>query len=82
MATNKTLKSYIRGLSDDEVASLFEYLIAEMNRRKAKKQNVDVGFWNSEGLYIEDIQKIDESGEWDNLNKEFSLDVEDEEVKQ
>lgn len=70
MATNKTLTSYIRGLSDDKLNSLFEYIIAEMNRRKAKKQNVDAGFWNSEGLYIEDIQKIDESDEWAELRKD------------
>lgn len=70
MPTNKTLTSYIRGLDDKKLSLLLEYIIAESNRRKAKKQNVDVGFWNSDGLYIEDIQKIDESDEWTELKKD------------
>lgn len=70
MATNKTLTSYIRSLDDEKLNSLFEYIIAEMNRHKAKKQNVDVGFWNSDGVYIEDIQKINESDEWNELKEE------------
>lgn len=70
MPNNKTLTSYIRSLNDEKLSSLFEYIIAEMNRRKAKKQNVDAGFWNSNGLYIEDIQKIDESDEWAELRND------------
>lgn len=74
MAVYKTLKSYIKGLSDEDLTSLFEYIIAELNRRKAKEQNVDVGFWNSDGVYIPDIQKIDESDEW--AMKELNLEIE------
>ena len=74
MAVYKTLKSFIKGLSDEDLTSLFEYIIAELNRRKAKGQNVDVGFWNSDGVYIPDIQKIDESDEW--AMKELNLEIE------
>ena len=74
MAVYKTLKSYIKGLSDEELTSLFEYILAELNRRKAKEQNVDVGFWNSDGVYIPDIQKIDESDEW--AFKDLDLQIE------
>lgn len=74
MAVYKTLKSFIKGLSDEDLTSLFEYVIAELNRRKAKEQNVDVGFWNSDGVYIPDIQKIDESDEW--AMKELNLKIE------
>lgn len=74
MAVYKTLKSYIKGLSDEELTSLFEYILAELNRRKAKEQNVDVGFWNSDGVYIPDIQKIDESDEW--AFKSLDLEIE------
>lgn len=74
MAVYKTLKSFIKGLSDEDLTSLFEYIIAELNRRKAKEQNVDVGFWNSDGVYIPDIQKIDESDEW--AMKELNLEIE------
>lgn len=74
MAVYKTLKSYIKSLSDKDLTSLFEYIIAELNRRKAKEQNVDVGFWNSDGVYIPDIQKIDESDEW--AMKELNLEIE------
>ena len=74
MAVYKTLKSFIKGLSDEDLTSLFEYVIAELNRRKAKEQNVDVGFWNSDGVYIPDIQKIDESDEW--AMKELNLEIE------
>ena len=74
MAVYKTLKSYIKSLSDEDLTSLFEYIIAELNRRKAKEQNVDVGFWNSDGVYIPDIQKIDESDEW--AMKELNLEIE------
>jgi len=40
-----------------------------MNRRKANEQEVDVGFWNSDGVYIPDIQKIDETDEWHGLGE-------------
>lgn len=74
MAVYKTLKSFIKGLGDEELTSLFEYILAELNRRKAKEQNVDVGFWNSDGVYIPDIQKIDESDEW--AFKDLDLQIE------
>lgn len=74
MAVYKTLKSFIKDLSDEDLTSFFEYIIAELNRRKAKEQNVDVGFWNSDGVYIPDIQKIDESDEW--AMKELNLKIE------
>lgn len=55
----QTLTSYIKRASDEMLDKMFHCVIAEMNRRKAKKQNVDVGFWNSEGNYTEDIQPVD-----------------------
>ena len=64
----KTLTSYIRGMSDEQLNKLFEYVVAEMNRRKATERKVDVGFWNSDGVYIEDIQTIDESEYFQSLN--------------
>lgn len=70
MPNKQTLTSYIRGLDGEKLNKLFEYVIAEMNRRKAKEQNVDVGFWNSDGVYIPDIQKIDESDEWAELRND------------
>ena len=72
MPNKQTLTSYIRSMDDDRLYSLFQYVIGEMNRRKAKKQNVDVGFWNSDGVYIPDIQKLDESDEWNKLNEGFN----------
>lgn len=75
MAVYKTLKSYIKGLGDEELTSLFEYILAELNRRKAKEQNVDVGFWNSDGVYIPDIQKIDESDEWAFKNLDLQIEI-------
>lgn len=44
--------------SDDKLDKIFHGVIAEMNKRKAEKQGVDVGFWDSEGNYKEDIQKL------------------------
>lgn len=64
----KTLTTYIRSLNDEKLNKLFEYVVAEMNRRKAKERCVDVGFWNSDGVYIEDIQKIDEAEYFQSLN--------------
>ena len=66
----KTLTSYIRAMSDDKLSKLFEYVVAEMNRRKVNTKEVDVGFWNSDGVYIEDIQKIDESEYFQSLNED------------
>lgn len=69
MPNKQTLTSYIRTMDDERLTLLFQYVVGEMNRRKAKKQNVDVGFWSSDGIYIPDIQKIDESDEWALLNE-------------
>lgn len=44
--------------SDDKLDKIFHGVIAEMNKRKAEKQGVDVGFWDSEGNYKEDVQKL------------------------
>lgn len=56
--TRQTLSSYIKKADSDTLDDLFHTVITEMNRRKAKTQKVDVGFWNSEGEYIEDIQEV------------------------
>ena len=64
MPNKQTLTSYIRTMTTDNLYKLHDYIIGEMNRRKATEQNVDVGFWNSDGVYIPDIQKIDEQEEW------------------
>lgn len=55
----QTLTNYIKRTSDEMLDKMFHCVIAEMNRRKAAKQNVDVGFWDSEGKYTEDIQPVD-----------------------
>lgn len=55
----QTLTSYIKRAGDEMLDKMFHCVIAEMNRRKATKQNVDVGFWDSEGNYTEDIQPVD-----------------------
>lgn len=55
----QTLTSYIKRASDEMLDKIFHCVIAEMNSRKAKKQNIDVGFWDSEGNYTEDIQPVD-----------------------
>jgi hypothetical protein len=52
--------------SDNTLDEIFHGVIAEMNKRKAKRQNVDVGFWDSDGNYKEDIQEINETDEWIN----------------
>lgn len=69
MPNKQTLTSYIRSLTTDKLYKLFEYVVGEMNRRKAKEQEVDCGFWNSDGVYIPDIQKIDETDEWHGLGE-------------
>lgn len=53
------LSQYIRRTDSGTLDNLFHAVIAEMNRRKATTQKVDVGFWDSDGKYIEDIQEID-----------------------
>lgn len=70
MPNKQTLTAYIKTMTTDKLYKLFDYIIGEINRRKAKEQNVDVGFWNSDGVYIPDIQKIDESDEWNELKEE------------
>ena len=55
----QTLTSYIKRAGDEMLDKIFHFVVAEMNRRKAAKQNVDVGFWDSEGNYTEDIQPVD-----------------------
>ena len=70
MPNKQTLTSYIRALTTDKLYKLHDYVVGEINRRKAKEQNVDVGFWNSDGVYISDIQKLDESDEWNELKEE------------
>lgn len=44
--------------SDDKLDKIFHGVIAEINKRKAEKQGVDVGFWDSEGNYKDDVQKL------------------------
>lgn len=55
----QTLSGYIKAASMDDLINLFNAVITEMNKRKAKEQKVDVGFWDSEGNYKEDIQTVD-----------------------
>ena len=69
-----TLTNYIKRASDEMLDKIFHFVIAEINRRKAKKQNVDVGFWDSEGNYTEDIQKL-EPEEQVELNELYSPDI-------
>lgn len=70
MPNKQTLTSYIRALTADKLYKLHDYVVGEINRRKANEQNVDVGFWNSDGVYIPDIQKIDKSDEWNNIKED------------
>ncbi len=69
MPNKQTLTSYIRTMATDDLYKLHDYIIGEMNRRKATEQNVDVGFWNSDGVYIPDIQKIDKNEHFKEINK-------------
>lgn len=58
---NAVFKDFLNDLgflSIDELSDLFHATIKEMNKRKAEEQKVDVGFWDSEGVYKEDIQTI------------------------
>lgn len=70
MPNKQTLTAYIKTMTTDKLYKLFDYIVGEINRRKANEQNVDVGFWNSDGVYIPDIQKLDESDEWNELKEE------------
>ena len=55
----QTLTNYIKQASDEILDKIFHFVVAEINRRKAKEQNIDVGFWDSDGNYTEDIQCIE-----------------------
>lgn len=70
----QTLTSYIKRASDEMLDKIFHFVVAEMNRRKAVKQNVDVGFWDSNGNYAEDIQKL-EPEEQAEFNEPYSPDI-------
>ena len=48
----------IKQLTNEQLDNLFHGVIYEINVRKAKKQNVDVGFWDSTGEYKESIEEI------------------------
>ena len=69
-----TLTNYIKRASDEMLDKIFHFVIAEINRRKAVKQNVDVGFWDSNGNYTEDIQKL-EPEEQAEFNEPYSPDI-------
>lgn len=58
-----SLKDYIRQMSEEQLSNHLHNVVEELNRKKAKRQNVDVGFWDSEDNYKEDIQPIDEHDE-------------------
>ena len=70
----QTLTSYIKRAGDEMLDKIFHFVVAEMNRRKAAKQNVDVGFWDSNGNYTEDIQKL-EPEEQAEFNEPYSPDI-------
>ena len=48
----------IKQLTNEQLDNLFHGVIYEINVRKAEKQNVDVGFWDSTGEYKESIEEI------------------------
>lgn len=48
----------IKQLTNEQLDNLFHGVIHEINVRKAEKQNVDVGFWDSTGEYKESIEEI------------------------
>lgn len=52
--------------NEEQLSTILHNVVEELNRQKAKRQNVDVGFWDSDGNYKEDIQQIDETDEWVN----------------
>ena len=41
MPNKQTLTSYIRTMSTDKLYDLFDYIVEEMNRRKAQEQKVN-----------------------------------------
>lgn len=52
--------------NEKQLSTILHNVVEELNRQKAKRQNVDVGFWDSDGNYKEDIQEINETDEWAN----------------
>ena len=52
--------------NEEQLSTILHNVIEELNRQKAKRQNVDVDFWDSDGNYKEDIQEINETDEWAN----------------
>ena len=52
--------------NEKQLSTILHNIVEELNRQKAKRQNVDVGFWDSDGNYKEDIQEINEADEWIN----------------
>lgn len=52
--------------NEEQLSTILHNVVEELNRQKAKRQNVDVGFWDSDGNYKEDIREIDETDEWIN----------------
>ena len=48
----------IKQLTNEQLDNLYHGVIYEINIRKAEKQNVDVGFWDSTGEYKESIEEI------------------------
>ena len=52
--------------SEKQLSTILHNVVEELNKQKAKRQNVDVGFWDSDGNYKEDIQEINETDEWIN----------------
>jgi len=52
--------------NEEQLSTILHNVVEELNRQKAERQNVDVGFWDSDGNYKEDIQEIDETDEWTN----------------
>ena len=55
----QTLSGYIKAASMDDLLNLFQAVVTEINKRKARERKVDVGFWDSDGNYKEDIQTVD-----------------------
>lgn len=55
--------------TESQLTTMLEKIIVSINKKKAKKENtVDVGFWDKDGNYEEDIQEItpEEKSEIDN----------------
>lgn len=47
-------------LTESQLATIIENAIVAINKKKAERQGetVDVGFWDSKGEYIEDVQML------------------------